>query len=352
MVQIDILGKDDFIGDRLNDDLLQANRASIAVAFAKQSALDGLNLLPFCHGGGTLKLVAGLDFCLTELTLLQRVQGDCRVYHQLDNRARRTFHPKVYLFEKPDSLVAYIGSSNLTKGGLFQNIEANVRLEGSKDAPELLRAQSVFTELFESEFSAPLSPAVEARYLEMQQLQRQALSYAQPDRLVQDRLMAAEAMAVGDFRAKRGRPWLLVVSPDHFAVCMKHGCWGRQDEKEVRNYRPGDIGLFHVNEGRGIAAMVMFTGRSYWEDTQLWPVDKKKGRRFPWRIQFRVLGELRTGLPTKDVLQPLRQGAPARWFHGFIQKSHGLTPEDFGLLRATFEAALRDQLNFDLDTRG
>lgn len=48
------------------------------------------------------------------------------VYHK---HHRQTFHPKVYLFDDgrdpPDNCRLLIGSSNLTGGGLFQNIEGN-----------------------------------------------------------------------------------------------------------------------------------------------------------------------------------------------------------------------------------
>jgi len=53
------------------------------------------------------------------------------------------------------------------------------------------------------------------------------------------------------------------------------------------------------------------------------------------------LGELRNGIPTKEVLVPLRKGAPAHWFHGFIQTSHALDAGDFQALQKAFEGALR-----------
>ena len=45
-------------------------------------------------------------------------------------RARRTFHPKVYLIRKPDnSLVGFVGSANATQGGLLNNVELTVTIE-------------------------------------------------------------------------------------------------------------------------------------------------------------------------------------------------------------------------------
>lgn len=47
---------------------------------------------------------------------------------------------------------------------------------------------------------------------------------------------------------------------------------------------------------------------------------------FPWRVSFVPLGELRTGIPTKEILVARRPDAPKHWFNGFIQASHSLVP--------------------------
>jgi hypothetical protein len=62
---------------------------------------------------------------------------------------------------------------------------------------------------------------------------------------------------------------------------------------------------------------------------------------FPWRVSFVPLGELRTGIPTKDILVARRSGAPKNWFNGFIQASHSLEHGDFEALRSAFESAQR-----------
>lgn len=97
--------------------------------------------------------------------------------------------------------------------------------------------------------------------------------------------------------------------------------------------------MFHVTGGRGIAAFGMFTGEPFHDETPIWGADPRGV--FPWRIKLEPLGELRHGIPTKQVLTPLRKGAPGHWFHGFIQQSHALEPEDFGALQTAFEEALR-----------
>ena len=47
------------------------------------------------------------------------------------------FHPKVYAFRLHDRDVVYVGSSNLTEGGLRRNVECGVFLSGSRCDPTL-----------------------------------------------------------------------------------------------------------------------------------------------------------------------------------------------------------------------
>jgi hypothetical protein len=125
----------------------------------------------------------------------------------------------------------------------------------------------------------------------------------------------------------------------NFEVCMREGVWGRQHEREIRGYSPGDVLLFHVTGGRGIAAIGMFSGEPFHDARPLWLPDKRGV--FPWRIRLVSLGELRNGISTRDILAPLRLGAPRNWFHGFIQQSHELAPGDFEVLWSEVERAVR-----------
>ncbi len=150
----------------------------------------------------------------------------------------------------------------------------------------------------------------------------------------------AEALLVGQYRGTAANQrQFLVVTPENFALCMRHGTWGHQHEREIRAYRPGDVFFFHVTRGRGTAAMGMFTGLPYYDDDVIWQ-SMARGA-FPWRLKFVTLGELRTGIDTKAVLLARRPDAPKHWFNGFVQSSHSLAAEDFEPLRAAFEEAVR-----------
>jgi HKD family nuclease len=351
-VAVELLSVERRIGERLERDLERGGKLSVAVAYAKESALAALDLERWsadkAHG---LRLLAGTDFGLTELGLLRRLESgpdaSCRVFHRL---AGVNFHPKLYVVDQGDRRIAYVGSSNLTRGGLLTNIEANVRLEGPRDAPELQEAGALFEQLFGSEFATPLTAEFEARYTELQQ-QYRAAQTRYPEQHATEQFHLAEALLVGQYRATAAnRRQLLVVTPENFALCMRHGTWGHQHEGDIRAYRAGDVFFFHITGGRGVAAMGMFTGLPYYDSGAIW---QNMGRgSFPWRMKFVVLGELRTGIDTKAVLLARRPGAPKHWFNGFIQASHSLDGEDFEALRRAFEGALRVERGLGEDARG
>jgi HKD family nuclease len=343
------------MGRRLQEDLRQAQQVSVASAFAKPSAFDVVNLPGWCGGERRLRMLVGTDFALTDLAVVKRLQAlpgaDCRVFHTVGTRGRpRTFHPKLYIVDRPGERVVYVGSSNFTAGGLRDNIEANVRLAGRPEERELKQAEQMFLELFDGELSTPLSADLESSYEELRRARQEALAgdgYANPS---QKKFHLAAQLLLGAYRGRvAGRRWLLVTTPANYDVCMKTQTWGRQNESDARAYQPGEVFFFHVTEGRGILAMGMFTGEPYRDDRLLWQAMDGKGH-FPWRIRFVPLGELRLGLPTRKLLEPRREGAPKNWFHGFIQASHTLTLDDFSALRAPFEASLRAQVAEVLDS--
>ena len=294
----------------------------------------------WCVPGRQVRFLAGTNFALTELQLLRRLeltqQAQCRIYHSI---GPQIFHPKLYILERDRSRVVYVGSSNFTRGGLADNVEANIRVEAPVGSPEVDDARRLFDGLFEGEFSTPISPEFESGYRELQDTMRMALANPMaPD--AAERFRERELLFLGQYRARVAvKRWLLVVNPENYAICMRERIWGRQQEPEVKGYTPGDVFFFHVTGGRGIAAFGIFTGTPFRDHRQLWAPNDRGD--FPWRIRLMPLGELRTGLPTREILEPLRVHAPRNWFHGFIQQSHELVRQDFEVLHSEFERALR-----------
>jgi len=125
--------------DALNSVLPHAQRAQMAVAFVKSSGMELLEpLLNACLAeGGNIEFIVGLDFHTTDAESLQMMYelttmhpSKFRFYCYSDpTDAAATYHPKLYLFERNESVTGIIGSSNLTRGGLSENIEINAVLE-------------------------------------------------------------------------------------------------------------------------------------------------------------------------------------------------------------------------------
>ncbi len=112
----------------------------IAVAWARPSGVKLLreSLRTFLGGGNIVRVVVGIDDHgtsqegLEELLRLEE-HGDLQsfVHH---NESNHLFHPKVYLLVGSVKARLYIGSSNLTRRGLFTNTEAGVRLDTTRDS--------------------------------------------------------------------------------------------------------------------------------------------------------------------------------------------------------------------------
>lgn len=133
---------------------------------------------------------------------------------------------------------------------------------------------------------------------------------------------------------------ILVVDPENFDICVEGGTWGAQSESALKNWKPGDALLFHVTKGGGIRATAITVGDVYRDDAPLW--QDMRGKTYPWRLPFHLVARLDVGVPSRQVLEPLRPGAPANWFNGFIQSSHELTDEDAYALLDAFENALAE----------
>jgi HKD family nuclease len=81
------------------------------------------------------ELIIGVDTVTTPDALreIQRLLTSAKatcIVKAFSNPSRQLFHPKVYIFDKDDNTsTIFIGSNNLTAGGLFGNIEACLRLD-------------------------------------------------------------------------------------------------------------------------------------------------------------------------------------------------------------------------------
>jgi len=121
----------DIIVQLLGEDEPRFETFRVCVAFVKAGGI--LHLAPalqaFVARGGRIEIVAGIDEGITTRQALELVIKYSTMAYVFHNPVA-TFHPKVYLFEAPSKqAIAFIGSSNLTSGGLYTNYEVNLGLE-------------------------------------------------------------------------------------------------------------------------------------------------------------------------------------------------------------------------------
>ena len=123
------------LGDKINKTLLEDDFDSFyfIVAFAKKSGVSRIQeaMLSFVKNGGNIEGVVGVDSKGTSfegLTLLLELTNNLYIYH--DENGSHSFHPKIYIFDKGGMRAkVWIGSSNLTAGGLFTNDEIDVEFD-------------------------------------------------------------------------------------------------------------------------------------------------------------------------------------------------------------------------------
>lgn len=128
-------------------------------AFASESGIYGLSqyLNTAKANFKNLSLIVGVDLEGTSKEALEEILAldiNGYIFYQ---KEQPIFHPKIYLFEGAKEFKLIIGSSNLTRGGLFTNIESSMLIEFASDNKEGLELLSELKDYYKSlfDFSDP-----------------------------------------------------------------------------------------------------------------------------------------------------------------------------------------------------
>jgi HKD family nuclease len=106
------------------------NKFSAAIAFVKSSGVRHIEdaLKVFFEKGGESLFISGIDRQGTSHegleNLMNLISEHGELFINYCSDAWVTFHPKVYFFEGQDHALLFVGSGNLTQGGLYMNDEA------------------------------------------------------------------------------------------------------------------------------------------------------------------------------------------------------------------------------------
>ncbi|MDD5215895.1 MAG: phospholipase D family protein [Methylococcales bacterium] len=117
------------VGEKLNELIISTNEFYCAVAWATDIQFAN-SLLENKDKIG--RFIVGIDFARTSDEFLETLQPVENVRY-MPNNGERTFHPKIYYFESGDNAFAIVGSSNCTGGGLSNNEEASLFIQGAKN---------------------------------------------------------------------------------------------------------------------------------------------------------------------------------------------------------------------------
>ena len=86
------------------------------------------SMLAAADAGAAVRLTVGIDLGGTSREVLEELsRWGCEVFVYHNPIPRATFHPKIYLFERESDSTLFLGSNNLTDGGLYTNYEAATR---------------------------------------------------------------------------------------------------------------------------------------------------------------------------------------------------------------------------------
>lgn len=128
--------------DILKPSLEKADEIKMGVAFVKYSGFSLIqdDIKRCLENKGKVEFVLGLDFRTTEPKALRTILGmakgglNIKLFCFSDPSSDDTpvYHPKIYLLRREDRIVISIGSSNLTSGGLRDNVEVNAIIEARK----------------------------------------------------------------------------------------------------------------------------------------------------------------------------------------------------------------------------
>ncbi|MDP2887576.1 MAG: phospholipase D-like domain-containing protein [Bacteroidota bacterium] len=121
-------------------------------AFASESGVYGLTgyLNSAKKYFKNLTLIVGVDLEGTSKEALEEIldlEINSFIFYQ---KEQPVFHPKIYLFEDIKEYKLIIGSSNLTRGGLFTNVESSMLIEFDSNDKEGLAFLSELKKYYKS----------------------------------------------------------------------------------------------------------------------------------------------------------------------------------------------------------
>lgn len=153
-----VTGDEDHLLPHLLAHLDHARAVDMAIAFVMSSGVESIasRLEEVLGRGGRVRLLTGDYFDITDPDALLRLLDlrELELPGQLELRVFETrgaaFHPKAYIFDgDEEGSIAFVGSSNLSRGALTHGVEWNYRVISTGDPDQFREVAAAYEELFE-----------------------------------------------------------------------------------------------------------------------------------------------------------------------------------------------------------
>lgn len=198
----------------LVDDVVSVD---IGVAYVKRSGVELLKEL--LDKIESCRVVTSLSFNLTEPEALEALLNRrirVKIYKE-----KNDFHPKVYIFKLRDGrAIVCVGSSNLSKGGLRDNVEANICFMGKPNVSPIKEVLEFFEDIL---WNSLASVDLTKELLEEYKRARYIPPKLATPKSLQVRIESILRNNVKCFISGERRYWLLITDRDNFEKCLEYG---------------------------------------------------------------------------------------------------------------------------------
>lgn len=128
----------------------ESEEARLVVAYVRQNGVDSLRKF---FENKNIKLLCSFDMGITDPNAIECLL-DLGVEVKVYTASEGTFHSKIWLFKKNEKWECIIGSANLTRAALFDNVEASVHIDTRNNFNGVIEQSLMFFNyLWQSEFT-------------------------------------------------------------------------------------------------------------------------------------------------------------------------------------------------------
>lgn len=126
----------------------KSKRISIATAYISREGLE--NIKSYIEDSHSIRIVCSVHGNISDLNALNDFSRD---FNQVEGHVfseRKLFHSKLYIFQDDGKRIAWIGSANLTRGGIINNEETLICLKGNSFDTPITSMIKYFDNLWET----------------------------------------------------------------------------------------------------------------------------------------------------------------------------------------------------------